>query len=88
MLGTSLHTVVQMVAGGLGITLLPRLAVEAGILRGTDLVARPLIDAGFRTLALAWRKSSPHGSEFRVLGDHVARAIPDATCIVIPAASA
>ena len=81
MLGTSLHTVVQMVAGGLGITLLPRLAVEAGILRGTELVARPMIDAGFRTLALAWRKSSPHGSEFRVLGDHVSRAIPDATCI-------
>ncbi|MEI6557073.1 MAG: hydrogen peroxide-inducible genes activator [Rhodospirillaceae bacterium] len=75
MLGTSLHTVVQMVAGGLGITLLPRLAVEAGILRGTELVARQVSDAGVRTLALAWRRSSPHGAEFRLLGDHVARAI-------------
>ena len=81
MLGTSLHTVVQMVAGGLGITLLPRLAVDAGILRGTDLVARPLTDAGSRTLALGWRKSSPHGSEFRLLGDQVSGAILDATCI-------
>ena len=79
MLGTSLHTVVQMVAGGLGITLLPLLAVEAGILRGTELVARPLIDADARTLALAWRKSSPHGAEFRMLGDHVRRAIPAPT---------
>ncbi len=81
MLGTSLHTVVQMVAGGLGITLLPRLAVEAGILRGTDLVARPLIDAGARTLALAWRRSSPHGSEFALLGEQVSRAVSDATRI-------
>lgn len=81
MLGTSLHTVVQMVAGGLGITLLPALAVGAGILRGTDLVARPLVDAGVRTLALAWRKSSPHGSEFRLLGDRVREAISDAGCI-------
>ncbi|MEI7609464.1 MAG: hydrogen peroxide-inducible genes activator [Rhodospirillaceae bacterium] len=75
MLGTSLHTVVQMVAGGMGLTLLPHLAVEAGILRGTDLVARPLIDAGVRTLALAWRHSSPHGPELRLLGGHVAGAI-------------
>ncbi len=34
---TSLHTLAQMVAGGLGVTLLPRLAVESGIAQGTGL---------------------------------------------------
>src|ERR1700689_2486956 len=43
---TSLHTLVQMVASGLGITLLPRLAVAAGITKGTGLVLRPLAGPG------------------------------------------
>jgi LysR family hydrogen peroxide-inducible transcriptional activator len=51
---TSLHTLVQMVAGGLGVTLLPKLAVAAGITDGTELVLRPLAGAGaWRTLGLA-----------------------------------
>src|ERR1700761_8877700 len=42
MLGTSLHTLVQMVDNGLGITLLPEMAIAAGILNGTGVIARPL----------------------------------------------
>lgn len=68
MLGTSLGTLVQMVASGMGVTLLPRLAVEAGILTGTDLVTRPLAGGGARLLGLAWRKSSARKDEFRLLG--------------------
>ncbi|ARJ64818.1 LysR family transcriptional regulator [Magnetospirillum sp. ME-1] len=68
MLGTSLGTLVQMVATGMGVTLLPRLAVEAGILTGTDLVTRPLVGGGARLLGLAWRKSSARKDEFRLLG--------------------
>ncbi|EME68395.1 transcriptional regulator [Paramagnetospirillum caucaseum] len=68
MLGTSLGTLVQMVASGMGVTLLPRLAVEAGILMGTDLVTRPLAGGGSRLLGLAWRKSSARKDEFRLLG--------------------
>jgi len=67
-LGTSLGTLVQMVASGMGVTLLPRLAVEAGILIGTDLVTRPLSGGGSRLLGLAWRKSSARKDEFRLLG--------------------
>ena len=76
MQGTSLHTVVQMVAGGLGITLLPRLAIDSGILRGTGLIARPLTGAASRMLALAWRQSSPHAAEFALLGARIAAACP------------
>ena len=71
--GTSLHTVVQMAASGLGVTLLPRLAVEAGAAEGTGLAVRPLgEDAPARVLALMWRKSSPRGAEFHQLAQFVA----------------
>ncbi|MCG5238894.1 hydrogen peroxide-inducible genes activator [Azospirillum doebereinerae] len=66
--GTSLHTLVQMAANGLGVTLLPQMAVDSGILRGLDLVARPL-DEGSpgRRIALAWRRSSGRKETFRRL---------------------
>jgi LysR family hydrogen peroxide-inducible transcriptional activator len=65
---TSLHTLVQMVAGGLGVTLLPRIAVQAGIATGTGLVLRPLAGAGgWRTLGLVWRPRSPRAAEYRAL---------------------
>ena len=69
LLGTSLGTLVQMVASGLGVTLLPELAVAGGILRGTDLVTRPLTGGGTRRLGLAWRRSTTRKDEFRLLGE-------------------
>lgn len=69
---TSLHTLVQMVAGGLGVTLLPRLAVAAGITDGTGLVLRPLAGLGaWRTLGLAWRPNAPRSADYRALGTHL-----------------
>ncbi|HUB48807.1 MAG TPA: LysR substrate-binding domain-containing protein [Acetobacteraceae bacterium] len=66
---TSLHTLVQMVASGLGVTLLPRLAVCTGVLTGTEVVLRPLAGAGaWRTLGLAWRRNAPRAPEYRTLG--------------------
>ena len=56
---TSLSTLVQMVAGGAGITLLPSLAVATEAPRA-GLHVRALAAAGAqRTLAMVWRKSSP-----------------------------
>jgi LysR family transcriptional regulator, hydrogen peroxide-inducible genes activator len=70
---TSLHTLVQMVASGLGITLLPKLAVAAGITEGTGLVLRPLAGSGaWRTLGLAWRPNAPRSADYRALGAHLA----------------
>ncbi len=70
MLGTSLHTLVQMVAGGLGTSMVPEIAVEAGILDGTDVVCRPLdADHPSRSIALIWRKGSPREKEFRLLAE-------------------
>ena len=69
-LGTSLHTLVQMVDNGLGMTLLPEMAVAAGILAGTRVAARKLdADHPSRRIALVWRKRSPREKEFRLLAD-------------------
>ena len=70
MMGTSLHTLVQMVDNGLGLTFVPGMAIEAGILNGTAVDARPLkSDHGFRSVALVWRRSSPREEEFRLLAE-------------------
>lgn len=77
MLGTSLHTLVQMVDNGLGMTLLPEMALKAGILNGTRIVARPLdADHASRRIALVWRKGSPREKEFRLLADALREAAP------------
>ena len=68
MMGTSLHTLVQMVDNGLGLTFLPAMAIEAGILGGTRVDTRPLrSDNGYRRIALIWRRSSPRENEFQML---------------------
>ncbi len=67
-MGTSLHTLVQMVDNGLGHTFVPEMAIDAGILEGTSVEARPLQSAhGFRRIALVWRRSSPREEEFQLL---------------------
>jgi len=72
---TSLHTLVQMVAGGLGATLLPRIAIEAGVTEGADIVIRQMDGKGaWRTLALAWRPNAPRAAEFRALAPILATA--------------
>ncbi|MCA0448839.1 MAG: LysR family transcriptional regulator [Proteobacteria bacterium] len=70
---TSLFTLVQMVANGLGVTLLPDLALDAGILRGTDLVAVPVDGDPSRELGLVWRKGTARAAEFRLLAQAIAR---------------
>ncbi len=72
---TSLHTLIQMVAGGLGLTLVPRLAVLAGLTEGADVELRRLEGAGgWRSISLAWRPNSPHAAEYRTLAPLIAAA--------------
>jgi LysR family hydrogen peroxide-inducible transcriptional activator len=70
MLGTSLHTLVQMVDNGLGVTMLPQMALDAGILEGTRIEARALdAESPARRIALVWRRGSPREKDFRLLAD-------------------
>ena len=68
--GTSLHTLAQMVANDLGVTLMPQMALDAGIVRGLDVAVRPLAgQAPHRRIGLVWRRSSARKETFRQLGE-------------------
>lgn len=72
MIGTSLHTLVQMVDHDLGLTMLPEMAIEAGILDGTNVVARPVkSDTAKREIVLVWRKNSPREADFKLLAEEL-----------------
>jgi LysR family transcriptional regulator, hydrogen peroxide-inducible genes activator len=65
---TSLQTLVQMVEGGLGVTLLPKMAIDAGIARSTGIQLRPIDGKTLgRHIGIAWRPSSPREDEFKLL---------------------
>ena len=69
---TSLLTLLQMVESGMGIALLPEMAVKGGILNGTTLVARPLAPpAPKRVIALVARLSTAHHDEFQALAHSI-----------------
>lgn len=73
---TSLATLVQMVAGGSGITLLPDLAVATEASRA-GLRVRPMAaPKAYRTIALAWRKRSPLGPTLREIARVLGEAFP------------
>jgi LysR family hydrogen peroxide-inducible transcriptional activator len=65
---TSLTTLIAMVSEGLGITLLPNLAIEAGAIGTAPLQLTPLPDACPRRVALAWRAGSARAEVFEKLG--------------------
>lgn len=66
---SSLTTVVQMVANGYGITILPALSLPAEVGSSGPIAILPFSEpVPFRTVGLAWRRSSPHKEEFVELG--------------------
>ena len=65
---TSLSTLLQLVAAGHGITLVPQLAVSAGAATDRRVnITRFADPAPRRTVAVAWRRSSPRERDFRAL---------------------
>lgn len=69
---TSLNTIVQMVANDIGITLIPRMALETNILSATSIAVRRFDEPDVhRSIGLMWRQKSPREEEFRLFGDLV-----------------
>jgi LysR family hydrogen peroxide-inducible transcriptional activator len=88
MMGTSLHTLVQMVDNGLGVTFVPGMAIQAGILARTRVQALPLLsDHPYRRIALIWRRSSPRETEFLLLATALRRIAADLVPDISPAAA-
>ncbi|WP_308911464.1 hydrogen peroxide-inducible genes activator [Pseudokordiimonas caeni] len=74
--GTSLHTIVQMVAAGHGITLLPGMAVEAGLAADAGVDVATFSDATpVRTIGLIWRHTNPRATTFEALGRTIQRVM-------------
>jgi LysR family hydrogen peroxide-inducible transcriptional activator len=73
---TSLPTLVQMVAGGRGVTLLPALSVPTETARAAIAIREFADPAPFRTVALVWRKGAPLGAALRDIADAVRQAYP------------
>ncbi len=71
---SSLSTLVQMVAHGLGMTLLPELAVPLESRRGDIHLMRFADPEPQRVIGLAWRRSSPRKRHFAELGQMISAA--------------
>jgi len=70
---TSLSTLLEMVAAGLGVTLVPEMAAASATASGGELVVRPF--AGTppqRSIGLGWRPGTPRRGEFELLAEVLA----------------
>lgn len=70
---SSLSTLVQMVANGLGMTLLPELAVPVEARHGDIHLMRFADPEPQRVVGLAWRRSSPRKRHFVELGEMITK---------------
>ncbi len=69
---TSLITLVQMVANGLGITLLPEIALKSGLLTNTNIEIRPFAEKNVaRTISLIWRPSSAKIPKLKIVSQFI-----------------
>ena len=66
---SSLHTLVQMVAAGIGVTLIPQIAVDAHIIQGTDVSLSRFSLPASRQIGLAWRQTSLRIEDFQLLAN-------------------
>ena len=74
---SSLSTIVQMVANGMGLTLLPEISVAVEARHGDVQVIPFEAPEPSRTVGLAWRKSSPRKQDFKAIGEMVGEVVGD-----------
>lgn len=71
---SSLSTIVQMVANGMGMTLLPEMSLELELRHQSLDLLRFAEPEPRRSIGLAWRKSSPRRHDFEAFGNLVRAA--------------
>jgi LysR family hydrogen peroxide-inducible transcriptional activator len=75
--GSSLSTLVQMVGAGLGVTLIPEMAVDIET-RSADVSVDGFEAPGpERTIGMIWRRSNPLSEQLREMSDAVREAAGD-----------
>ncbi len=69
--GSSLSTLVQMVSAGIGVTLIPEMAVPVETRSASVSIARFPAPRPTRTIGMIWRKTSPLAHQLRQISDTV-----------------
>ncbi len=72
---TSLATVMQMVANGYGVTLVPEVAIDVEVRDRRVKLKRFAEPQPARTIGLAWRRTSPRSKDFAALGEIVVETL-------------
>lgn len=76
--GTSLYTLIEMVAGGQGITFLPEMAVDSAIVTQSDIKLRPLAEQGpHRDIALVWRSTYHRKRDMALLAQRMGQLLEE-----------
>ncbi len=69
---SSLYTLVEMAANGLGVTFVPEIAITAGLVKNAAVETRPLTpDSPSRELALVWRRSFRREADLAALATYM-----------------
>ncbi|MBN9055762.1 hydrogen peroxide-inducible genes activator [Shinella sp. NM-101] len=72
--GSSLSTLVQMVGAGIGVTLIPQMAVDTEIRSSAVCVSRLAEPRPTRTIGMVWRKTNPLAAQFAQVAEIVRQA--------------
>ncbi len=83
---TSLATVMQMVANGYGVTLLPEVAAAVEVRDSRVKLLRFVEPEPARTIGLAWRRTSPRKRDFAALGEIVMQTLDLSARLIDPVA--
>lgn len=67
---SSLHTLAQMVANNLGVTFMPKIAINSGLLNKTAIKLRTLPATAYRTIGFAWYAGSIRREEYLLFADY------------------
>ncbi len=68
---TNLHTLLSMVENRLGVTFLPQMALNSGILNGKSMVVSQQGQDAYRDIGLLWRKTTGRIHDFRLFSQEV-----------------
>jgi LysR family hydrogen peroxide-inducible transcriptional activator len=73
---SSLHTLVALVNSKMGFSFMPEMALNRGVLAGTEVVAMPAEHDAYREIGLAWRVGTTRIQLFRKVATMIADLLP------------
>lgn len=73
---SSLHTLVKLAASNMGLTFLPELALQDGILSNSTLLSFPAEKQAYREIGLVWRNGTTRMRLFRRLAEIISPLMP------------